>query len=196
MQVAARNGNLEMLKKLKELGGSPHTEGPDGETLIHVAGSYGHIHCLFWLLEYGVDPAARNSKGQSLAHMAARRCEVMVARFLHFVCRVSFDVKDTEGLTPMQSVPPRSSLEDYGEIKNFLSMITCAPETRGQFVYALDRELTAFRRYVVDNGILTLSAFKALTQSGAPIYIAAEFVVPERYESTLCMHDELLISIA
>lgn len=153
MQVAARNGSLDVLKRLHQLGGDINSKGPDDENLFHIAGSNGHIHVLAWLLEMGLDPSSTTAKGQTLAHISARRGELLVAKFLYFMCHVDFNLKDNDGRTPMECIP-RHGPENIPELKQFISMITAPPETRDLHVFVLERELVSMRKYLLRSGIL------------------------------------------
>ena len=153
MQVAARNGSLDVLKRLYELGGDINSKGPDDENLFHIAGSNGHIHVLAWLLGIGFDPASTTAKGQSLAHIAARRGELLVVKFLYFMCHLDFNRVDDDGMTPMECIP-RYGPENIPEVKQFISMITAPPESRDLYVFVLEREAVSMRKYLLKSGIL------------------------------------------
>lgn len=157
MQVAARNGTLDVLKRLYELGGDLLTKGPDEENLFHIAGNNGHINVLAWLLEMGLDPSSRNAKGQTLAHIAARRGELLVAKFLYFICHTDFNLTDYEGRSPIDCIP-KYGPDNIPEMKEFISMITAPPETRELYVFILERELKSMRRYLERSGIIFTGA--------------------------------------
>lgn len=152
MQIAARNGSLTLLKRLIDYGGNIHTTGPDGESLFFIAGRNGHLNVLMWLLETGSDPLATNDLGQTLAHVAARRGELLVLHFLHFICHDNFNTQDHDGKTPLQSVP-RHGPENVSEVKKFLNMVTSPPETRDLFTFALQSDMDALRRLLIQSGL-------------------------------------------
>lgn len=172
LQVAARNGSLEVLRKLHEVGGNLFTVGPDGDTLFHIACGYGHMHVLLWLLEQGIDPLTLNDKGQNAAHIAARRGEMLVLKFLHFMCFVDFTARDNDGKTPIQSIP-RYGPDNIAEMKSFINMITAPPETKDLHVFVLEREMSMLRRHLVKIGLLSASVLQEIERAtGSRIMMA------------------------
>jgi hypothetical protein len=157
MQIAARNGRLDVMKKLFECGADIKTLGPDAETLFLIAGAYGHINVLLWLLEQGADPNAVNDKGHSLVHVAARKGEVQVLKFLYFYCHADFYAADADGKSPLQSVP-RYGPDNIPETKQFINMVTAPSESRDLHMYTLEREISSLRRYLIKGGLLSASA--------------------------------------
>jgi len=123
MQIASRNGSLDIIKFLVRNGAVAATRGKRGDTLFHVAGGNGHIHVLRWLADQGLMHTLLDSYGQSVAHVAARRGEVDVLRYLHDHLHMSLHEEDFDGLTPIQHVPKRA-LQGNGdeliETRNYL----------------------------------------------------------------------------
>jgi ankyrin repeat protein len=107
MQIAARNGNLDIVKFLAGSGASTATRGKRGDTLFHIAAGNGHVAVLRWLAERGGGRmhSLLDMHGQSAAHVAARRGEVAVLRLLREELRMDLAGEDFEGLTPAQHLP-------------------------------------------------------------------------------------------
>ena len=123
MQIASRNGNLDIIKFLVRNGAVPTTRGKRGDTLFHVAGGNGHVHVLRWLADQGLMHTLLDKYGQSVAHVAARRGEVAVLRYLHDHLHMSLHEEDFDGLTPIQHVPKRAlqgNGEELVETRNYL----------------------------------------------------------------------------
>jgi hypothetical protein len=165
MQVAARNGSLEVLKKLYDLGGNLFTKGPEGENLFHIGCSNGHINVLVWLLEQGADPALSTPAGQTAAHIAARRGELQVVKFLHFVCNLDFAQLDDEGKTPVQCIP-RYGPDNIAETKQFINMVTAPPETKELYKFVLEREMASLKRYLSKAGLIVINP--GVSEAGSP----------------------------
>jgi hypothetical protein len=165
MQVAARNGSLEVLKKLYDLGGNLFTKGPEGENLFHIGCSNGHINVLVWLLEQGADPALSTPAGQTAAHIAARRGELQVVKFLHFICNLDFAQLDDEGKTPVQCIP-RCGPDNIAETKQFINMVTAPPETKELYKFVLEREMASLKRYLSKAGLIVINP--GVSEAGSP----------------------------
>lgn len=105
MQIAARNGNLEIMKLLYEQGASVRTRGLSGDTLFHLAAAYGYVDVLKWLSLVGADIRAVDVRGQTACHIAARRCELEALHFMHESLFMSMIDEDSEGVLPIDLVP-------------------------------------------------------------------------------------------
>lgn len=108
MQIAARNGDLDMLKYLVWAGASTETRGKGGDTLFHLAGANGHVYVLQWLAAQGLMHTTLDMHGQSVAHVAARRGEAGVLHYLHEHLHMGLSEQDFAGLGPLQLVPKRA----------------------------------------------------------------------------------------
>ena len=108
MQIAARNGRLDIVKYLAESGGSTATRGRRGDTLFHIAAENGHVAVMRWLAERGRMQSLLDMHGQSAAHVAARRGEVAALVFLREELHMELHHEDFEGRTPLQLLPRRA----------------------------------------------------------------------------------------
>ena len=113
MQIAARNGNLPMLKMLYLRGGSLYTKGLRGDNLFHLAGYYGHVDTMRWLHRQGINPDMMDMYGQNIVHIAARRGELAVLRYLweDLSMTQQFLMLDIDGRTPIECIPRRGPPE-------------------------------------------------------------------------------------
>ncbi|XP_065905586.1 cyclin-dependent kinase 4 inhibitor C-like isoform X2 [Dysidea avara] len=59
---AARNGDLEELKRLKQTGYNFNVVNWDGDTAIHRAAYKGHLKCVQWLLDNTTIPVDHRNK--------------------------------------------------------------------------------------------------------------------------------------
>jgi ankyrin repeat protein len=108
MQIAARNGNVSLLKLLLLHGGSLRTRGLRNDTLFHLAGYNGHVETMRWLHRMGAFPEAVDIYGQTVIHVAARRAELSVLKYLHEDLNMDgFEQEDFNGRTPLDCVPRR-----------------------------------------------------------------------------------------
>jgi ankyrin repeat protein len=108
LQIAARNGCLDLMKFLVDRGSALGTRGKRGDTLFHLAAYNGHVHVMKWLSSVGVMHHHVDAVGQSAAHVAARRGELGVLKYLHEALHVDFSEEDFEGQTALQCVPKKS----------------------------------------------------------------------------------------
>jgi len=49
MQIASRNGNVDMLSMLRSRGGNMFSRGPKGDTLLHLAALNGHVETMRYI---------------------------------------------------------------------------------------------------------------------------------------------------
>jgi ankyrin repeat protein len=105
IQIAARNGALDIVKFLVKNGADSGSRGRLGETLFHVAAGNGHVNVMKWLVERGMMHTLVDMHGQSAAHVAARRSEVQVLKYLHDDLNMDLQQLDFENMTPLQHVP-------------------------------------------------------------------------------------------
>lgn len=113
MQIAARNGNLSMLKMLYMHGGSLNSKGLRGDNLFHLAGYYGHVDTMRWLQRQGINPDMVDMYGQNIVHIAARRGELAVLKYLweDLGMTQQFILPDVDGRNPMECIPRRGPPE-------------------------------------------------------------------------------------
>ena len=113
MQIAARNGNLSMLKMLYLSGGSLNTKGLRGDNLYHLAGYYGHVETMRWLHRQGINPDSLDIYGQNIVHIAARRGELAVLKYLWEDLNMTqqFLLEDNDGRKPIECIPRRGPPE-------------------------------------------------------------------------------------
>lgn len=125
MQIAARNGSIQLLQLLFSNGASISTRGLRGDTLFHLAGYNGHIETMKWLQKKGILPEAVDLMGQTVIHVAARRGEFKVLKYLYEELRMSgFLQEDFNGLTPIECIPRRGGdIEEYQLCRDYLMMI-------------------------------------------------------------------------
>ncbi|KAI0222932.1 L-asparaginase [Lamellibrachia satsuma] len=62
---AARQGNIDMLKELREAGADLSLGNSDGRTVLHIATCEGHIELVRYVLEYGASVHMRDRYGHS-----------------------------------------------------------------------------------------------------------------------------------
>ncbi len=128
MQIAARNGAVELLTLIHEHGGEISSRGPKGDSLYHLAASNGHIAVFDWLSEHvyraaGLAGDCVDMFGQTPAHVAARRGEVEVLRYLHFQMGVDVMQEDFDGQTPLEGIPKIAmggNAESLAQAREFL----------------------------------------------------------------------------
>jgi len=128
MQIAARNGSLDVMRLLYDNGGDLTTRGKTGDTLFHLAAANGHVNVMIWMNSIGGLATCVNRYGQTPAHIAARRGEVDVLKYLHYDLCVDVQQEDFDGQTPLQLVPRHSM---YGNDQN-------VQETRDFLISLLD----------------------------------------------------------
>jgi hypothetical protein len=126
MQIAARNGCLQIMKILYERGASIYTRGEKGDTIFHLASGNGHVTVLEWLSQIGFNSNVVDMYGQTPSHFAARRCEVDVLRYLHYSLHFPLNEEDFDGRTPLDLVPKHSNghIGDVAETISFLRSVT------------------------------------------------------------------------
>ncbi len=123
VQIAARNGSLDILVLLYESGASLHSRGSRGDTLFHLASSNGHVPILQWLTSVGVMHDSVDILGQTCAHLAARRGEVEVLRYLYYTLDMDLYQKDFDDQTPLDTIPKqtlRGNDKELEETRDFL----------------------------------------------------------------------------
>ncbi len=124
MQIASRNGNLDILRILHRSGGSIYSRGPRGDTLFHLATSFGNMEVMKWLIRQGLFPGLLDMFGQSAVHVAARRAELEILKYLHFELHLDFAQEDFDGKVPLDCVPKRASgLENVDECRKFIAYV-------------------------------------------------------------------------
>lgn len=104
MQIAARNGSINMLDLLSQCGGSIETRGLKGDTLYHLAASNGHLDVVKWLLKNGLVDAP-DLYGNTAVHIAARRYEIDTLKFFDAIMGCDFRFKNLDGQTPYDCIP-------------------------------------------------------------------------------------------
>lgn len=108
LQIAARNGYLDLMIFLVDIGASIGTRGKRGDTLFHLAALNGHVHVMKWLSSVGLIHHHVDMEGQTAAHVAARRGEFEVLKYLHEELHANFQEEDFEGRTALHCVPKKS----------------------------------------------------------------------------------------
>ena len=84
---AAQQGNLDVLKLLKESGANIHAQTKMGENSIMAAsGGTGDYNTMRWLIEQGIDVNHRNERGATAVHCASQRGNLDVLKFLKGIC--------------------------------------------------------------------------------------------------------------
>ena len=110
MQIAARNGSIDMLTILADMGGSMQSKGPNGDSLLHLSTLNGHLFCIQWLISQGISTRVLDGRGQNIVHIAARRCEVKILEYLlEHHPEIDFLSKDYIGATPYDCIPRTSA---------------------------------------------------------------------------------------
>ena len=71
LHVAARNGQVEALEQLLQLGADPNSTNGRDDTALHEAARNGHTKALRQLLQHGANPEAKNVKHTSPVQDAA-----------------------------------------------------------------------------------------------------------------------------
>jgi hypothetical protein len=123
-QIAARNGNVSMLKLLHENGANFLTNrGVHGDTLFHLAASNGHVHALKYLHSVGAPPDWKDEKGQTPVHSAARRCELQVLKYFHQSLNLDLATCDHNGVKPVDLVP-RFGYDHAEETKEYILRVS------------------------------------------------------------------------
>ena len=126
IQIAARNGSLDVVKFLVRNGAATATRGKRGDTLFHIAGGNGHVSVLRWLADQGCMHTLLDMHGQSVAHAAARRGKAGVLRFLREHLHMPLHEEDFDGLTPIQHVPKRAlqgNARELEETRSYLLLV-------------------------------------------------------------------------
>jgi ankyrin repeat protein len=76
LQLAAKNGQLVLVKWLVEHGAGVMSADQDGITSIHYAIANGHVAVIEWLLEHGADAKKETRGGRAAIHFAADICKL------------------------------------------------------------------------------------------------------------------------
>jgi uncharacterized protein len=69
--LAARRGEIEVVRELLRRGAVIDRRGDDGNTALGAAAFYGHPHLVAQLMQAGADPAQTSITGQTPMHLAA-----------------------------------------------------------------------------------------------------------------------------
>jgi hypothetical protein len=106
VHIAARNGNLRLLKWLGDNFADFHLVSMSGDTAFHVATWNGHVTCMEYLFnKHGLDCEARTVVEEDApAHLAARRGELKALKWLTRM-GVGLWPRNKHGLTPLHQTP-------------------------------------------------------------------------------------------
>jgi hypothetical protein len=143
------------MQRLHGNGADIETKGPEAESLVIIAGMYGHVHIVFWLIhDVRLDVYAVNIKGDTVAHIAARRGEINIIKLIYFYCKFDLTLINGNGQTPYECIP--QGLENEREMRDFIIMVL-SPVAMQQSVYRYSIEGEAFRvrRSLVKMGLIT-----------------------------------------
>ncbi len=106
MQIATRNGDVNLLKVLIKNGGNVHTRGPNGESLLHIASYYGHLDIVKYLINHNNIPTSTvDNQGRTLLHIAASNGKIDILKYCHVTLNLDFTIKDYNQFTPMDCIP-------------------------------------------------------------------------------------------
>ena len=113
---AAKNGNLEELKKLIESDMDPNTTDNYNSTLLYLASEYGHLDIVKYLLEEKANPNLPNNLGITALIIASALGREDMVKFL-LEHDADPDLKDNDGSTALMQA---SSWGFYEIVKLFL----------------------------------------------------------------------------
>lgn len=97
---AAKNGEIEEVRKLIDEGSSVQERGPGGETALHWAAGYGHKEIVDLLISKGADVNTTDTTGMTPLHMAAQEGQTEVARFL-LAKKADPNADNADDMTPL-----------------------------------------------------------------------------------------------
>tara|TARA_A100001015_G_scaffold17126_2_gene19977 strand:- start:427 stop:1962 length:1536 start_codon:yes stop_codon:yes gene_type:complete len=119
VHIAARNGNIELLKWLATVFADFHLISMSGDTAFHVASWNGHVSTMDYLCQnQGLDCEARTVlEGDTPAHLAARRGELKAVKWLARM-GVNLWTKNNEGMTPFHQTP-----RCYSDVRDYLTKL-------------------------------------------------------------------------
>lgn len=80
--VAAKDGSLDLLKKLVANGANIHHRDPDNGSVLHMAILNGHAACASYLAGLGVNIHETSNNGTTLLHIAAIHGDLSCVQFL------------------------------------------------------------------------------------------------------------------
>ena len=70
LHIAARAGNIKLIRSLIASGVNPNARDEDGDSPLHLAAKHGHSNSVKILIEAGVDPNIRSKNGLAPLHFA------------------------------------------------------------------------------------------------------------------------------
>lgn len=115
LDLAARFGQLEIVKILRKAGARIYVENPRKEPLVFSAVESGNVEILRFLLSEGASKDSRNADGENLLHHAisARHKEMVL-----YLIGIGVDVnaKDKAGRTPLHTVAWVGDLPVIGDL--------------------------------------------------------------------------------
>ena len=125
--MATRYGHLELVKLFVKYGGDLYKKGPDGAIPIHIASKEGHTLLVRYFAQQEVNvnikvPCYEDGKEKAPLHVACEEGHSNLVQCLLFELSANFDIKDSEGETPLHCTVIREydpfgmkSKEDYAD---------------------------------------------------------------------------------
>jgi ankyrin repeat protein len=98
---AVFDGDIEQTKLNISQGADINEKTRDGQTLLHVALSYGHTSVAKLLIDEGVDINATDKSGKTPLHLAAFKGNTEAIEFLIAKEGLNVDAKDSQNRTPL-----------------------------------------------------------------------------------------------
>ena len=110
LSCAAQRGDLDLLRKLLQMGADANAPAAHGFTPVFFAVAYGHSAILEELLQSGAFADARADDGQSPLHVAATDGRIDIAKIL--VARGAYiDSRDKNGNTPLHEAAAKGNAD-------------------------------------------------------------------------------------
>ncbi|KAL6265114.1 hypothetical protein P5V15_005204 [Pogonomyrmex californicus] len=133
IRLAATTNNIDLLKRLLDLGVSPNCHDNHGRTPLHLAACRGYTDIVRLLLEHGADPNQRDCIGNTPLHLAAVTSKLSVVTLL-LTAGTDVLASDTFGYNPLQLAKTKLRMlqrnchtEDMikikDEMRNIISML-------------------------------------------------------------------------
>lgn len=99
---AARNGNLPFITKLVEHGADVNHQRADGNTILSLAGRYGHVEVVEYLLKNPlIDTTLQSKCGDTALMMSVKANQAQVVQLILDHDLSSMDIPNNHGVTPL-----------------------------------------------------------------------------------------------
>jgi len=110
-RAAEHGAEAELAQLLPMLSVPIDTQGPDGDTLLHLSALYGHLGCVRLLIEHGHRANVADDDGALPLHDAAAGGYIEVARLLLDEAPDTLNVQDGDGDAPLHNAARGGSEE-------------------------------------------------------------------------------------